>query len=149
MDLHQRIQEDLREAVKNRATSRVAALRFVLSMIRNEEIAKRRDLEEQEMIGVIQREVKKREESIRIYGQAARSDLVQKEMEEREILRTYLPAPLNEEELEKLIQEALKTSQITSVKEIGKVMKIVMADARGRVDGRRVEEKVKALLTSP
>jgi len=104
------------------------------------------ELTDDEIHAVIQKAVKQRRESIEQYKKAGREDLVEKEQRELEILEAYLPKPLTQEELEAIVEEAIKEVQATSLKDMGKVMKVVMPKVRGRADGRVVNELVKSKL---
>jgi len=132
--------------MKAKDTAKVSTLRLLISEIKNKEIDKRGELTDDEILAVIQKAVKQRKESIEQYEKAGRSDLVEKEKKELEILEAYLPQPLSEEELEAIIDEAIKEAQATSVKDMGKVMKIVMPKVRGRADGKIVNQKVREKL---
>ncbi len=146
MGLKEKIMQDMKEAMKAKDTAKVSTLRLLISEIKNKEIDKRGELTDDEILAVIQKAVKQRKESIEQYEKAGRSDLVEKEKKELEILEAYLPQPLSEEELEAIIDEAIKEAQATSVKDMGKVMKIVMPKVRGRADGKIVNQKVREKL---
>ncbi len=146
MSLKQRIMEDMKEAMKAKDTARVSTLRLLLSEIKNKEIDKRGELSDDEVLAVIQKAVKQRRESIEQYKKAGREDLAEKESKELEILESYLPQPLTEEELEAIIDEAIKEVGATSPRDMGKVMKVVMPKVRGRADGKVVNQKVREKL---
>ena len=146
MGLKEKIMQDMKEAMKAKDTAKVSTLRLLISEIKNKEIDKRGELTDDEILAVIQKAVKQRKESIEQYEKAGRSDLVEKEKKELEILEAYLPQPLSEEELEAIIDEAIKEAQATSVKDMGKVMKIVMPKVRGRADDKIVNQKVREKL---
>ena len=125
---------------------KVGTLRMVVSAIQNREIEKRAKssdpLTEEEMIEVLRREVKKRRESIEIYGNAGRSDLKEKEELELKIIQSYLPAELTEDEIEHIVAEAISGGE----KEFGKIMKTVKEQIGGRADGKLVSDIVKKHL---
>ena len=146
MGLKEKIMQDMKEAMKAKDTAKVSTLRLLISEIKNKEIDKRGELTDDEILAVIQKAVKQRKESIEQYEKAGRNDLVEKEKKELEILEAYLPQPLSEGELEAIIDEAIKEAQATSVKDMGKVMKIVMPKVRGRADGKIVNQKVREKL---
>ena len=146
MGLKEKIMADMKEAMKAKDTAKVSTLRLLLSEIKNREIDKRGELADDEVIAVIQKAVKQRKESIEQYEKAGRSELVEKEKRELEILESYLPQPLTEEELDALIDETIKEVGATSVKDMGKVMKAIMPKVRGRADGKLVDQKVREKL---
>ncbi|BAT71708.1 conserved hypothetical protein [Thermosulfidibacter takaii ABI70S6] len=146
MGLKEKIMADMKEAMKAKNTVKVSTLRLLISEIKNKEIDKRGELTEDEILAVIQKAVKQRRESIEQYKNAGREDLVEKEQKELEILESYLPKPLSKEEIEAIIDEAIKETGAASMRDMGKVMKVVMPKVRGRADGKLVNELVKAKL---
>ncbi len=146
MGLKEKIMADMKEAMKAKDAAKVSTLRLLLSEIKNREIDKRGELTDDEVIAVIQKAVKQRKESIEQYEKAGRSELVEKEKKELEILEAYLPQPLTEEELDALIDETIKEVGATSIKDMGKVMKAIMPKVRGRADGKLVNQKVREKL---
>ncbi|MGB9667371.1 MAG: GatB/YqeY domain-containing protein [Thermosulfidibacteraceae bacterium] len=145
--LKERISNDMKEAMKNKDSVKVSALRLLLSEIKNKEIDKRGDLSDEEILAVIQKAVKQREESIEHYRKGNREDLVEKEMRELEILKSYLPDSLSHEELERIIDETIKEVGALGIKDMGKVMKALMPKVKGRADGKVVNEKVRERLS--
>lgn len=140
--LKERITQDMKEAMKDKDTLKVSTLRLLLAEIKNKEIDKRGELTDEEILSLIQKAVKQREESIEQYRKGNRSDLVEKETKEIEILKSYLPEPLSEEELDRIIEETIKEVGAMGPKDMGKVMKAVMPKVKGRVDGKVVNERV-------
>lgn len=127
---------------------RVATLRLLLAALKNERIQMSRELTEEEIQSVIRRAVKQRKDSIEQYGRGGRQDLVEAESEELAILEGYLPAGLSEEELEAAIQSIIEEKKLTSARDVGLVMKELMARHRGRVDGRQAQELARRMLTA-
>ncbi len=151
MNIKQRINEDLKNALKEGKDLVVSTLRLMLSALHNREIEKRtkeRDvnLTEDEVIEVLQKEAKKREEAILFYEKGQRVDLVQKEKEELEIIRKYLPPSLTEEEIIEEIKEALEVLGTKTKRDFGKLMSFLMKKLKGRVDGEKVAELLKERL---
>lgn len=146
MGVKEKIMADMKEAMKAKDMMKVSTLRLLLSEIKNKEIDKRGELTDEEIYAVIQKAVKQRKESIEQYKNAGRADLVEKEEAELKILESYLPEQLSEEELEKIIDEAIKEAGAASIKDLGKVMKIVMPKVKGRADGKIVNQKVREKL---
>jgi len=120
---------------------------MVLASVHNREIEKRtkskETITEEEVLDILRKEVKKRKEAIEIYGGAGRSDLKDKEVDELEVLVSYLPPELDEAEVEKVVKSVISSG----VREFGKVMKEVMKQLAGRAEARRVGELVKKNLT--
>ena len=142
-----KIQADLNQALKDRNELVVSTLRLLLSEIHNQEIEKKADLTEEEIIGIIQKEVKKRKESIEAYQRGKRDDLVKKEKEELAILNKSLPRQLSSKELETIIQLVIKKVGASGLSDFGKVMGEVMTKAKGRAEGKVVSEAVKKTLS--
>lgn len=146
MSLKERIDADYKAAMKERNELQVSVLRLLRSAIHNAEIDKRRALSDDEILGVIQSEVRKRQESIDAFQQGGRQDLVERERAELAILQSYLPQALTRDELLALIQETVQQVGALSVRDMGKVMGALMPKVRGRADGREVSELVRQTL---
>jgi len=142
-----RIERDLQAALKAGEKKRVATLRLLLAALKNERIQTRRDLTPDEVEAVFRRAVKQRREAIEQYGRGGRQDLADGEREELEILEGYLPKGLTEAELETEIRGIIGEKGLVSQKEVGLVMKELMARHRGRVDGKRAQEIARGLLS--
>src|SRR3954452_7111486 len=124
--LASRLQEDLTAAIRAHDDLRRDTLRMVISAAYNESKRVRRDLTDDEVVQVLTREVKSRNESVEAYAAAGRSDPAAREMEEIEIIRPYLPEHLDRAQLERLGREAVDESGATSAREMGKVMAVLM-----------------------
>jgi uncharacterized protein YqeY len=146
MSLKERIDADYKAAMKERDALRVSVLRLLRSAIHNAEIDRQRALTDDEILGVIQSEIRKRRESIEAFQQGGRADLAEREQAELAILETYLPQPLSRAELEALVRETIREVGALSVRDMGKVMAVLMPKVRGRADGREVNELVRQLL---
>ena len=151
MSLKQKISEDLKAAMKNANEFELGVLRMIIAAIHNKEIEKRGKggesvLIDDEVMDVVVKEAKKRKESIDIYKQGNREDLAQKESKELEIIQAYLPKQLSEQELEKIIDEAIKTSGALTIKDLGKVMGLVSKETKGRADSKIISEIIKKKL---
>lgn len=155
MSLKEKISEDLKTAFKNKEEKKVGVLRLLLSAIKNKELEKRaaaktgeeQALSDEEVLALAQSEVKKRKEAINQYTQGGRPELAAKEQEEIDIIQTYLPEQLAEEEVKKIVQEAVAKSGASSIKEMGAVMAVVMRELKGRADGNLVSALVKEALS--
>jgi uncharacterized protein YqeY len=144
--LASRLQEDLTAAIRAHDDLRRDTLRMVISAAYNESKKARRDLSDDEVVQILTREVKTRNESVDAFTNAGRSDAAAKEQSEIEIIRTYLPAQLDSADLERLVREAVDESGATSAREMGKVMAVLMPRVRGRADGKQVSALVNAEL---
>lgn len=145
-----KIKADMLEALRSGDQPLADTLRYLLSAIHNAEIAKGKDaiLTEEELAEVLQKQAKQRRESIEAYEKGGRADLVEKETKELEIIRSYLPEQLSEEEIKKLAEEAVEEAGAKGPQEMSKVMGVLMPKVKGRADGAAVSRVVRELLTS-
>ncbi|MFH0933533.1 MAG: GatB/YqeY domain-containing protein [Nitrospirota bacterium] len=146
MSLQQRLDDDLKVAMKSSDNLKTSALRMVKAAIKNKQIEKMRELSEEEIISVISTLSKQRRESIELFSKGGREDLAEKEKRELSILQSYLPSQLTPEELDRLIIDAIKEASAEGVKDIGKVMRILMPRLKGSVDGKVVNQRLTELL---
>jgi uncharacterized protein YqeY len=144
--LASRLQEDLTAAIRARDEFRRDTLRMVISAAYNESKKARRDLTDDEVMQVLTREVKSRNESVEAYAAAGRTEAADKERAEIEVIRGYLPEQLDAAELERLVRAAVEESGATSARDMGKVMALLMPKVRGRADGKQVSALVNAQL---
>jgi len=142
----EKIQSDMKEALKAGDKVRLGVLRMTLSELKNVEISKGGELEEGEALATIRKAVKKREEAADAFLAAGREDQAAKEKAEAEVLRSYLPSMLGAEELDKIIEDAIAETGAESKRDMGKVMKMIMERHRGRVDGKEVQTLVSSKL---
>lgn len=142
------ITEKLKEAMKARDTAAVGGLRLILAAIKNREIEKRGELDEGEFMGVLTSLAKQRNESIEMYRRGGRDDLALREEAELALIKSFLPEPLSNEDLERLVDEAISEAGASGPKDVGSVMKIVAPKTRGRADGRLVSDVVKRKLSA-
>jgi uncharacterized protein YqeY len=143
MSLLDRVQSDVKDAMKAREKERVHALRLIVSEL--QKAAKENGAEEVE---VLQRERKRRLEAAEAYRDGGRDDRADAEEREAEIITSYLPEQISDEELGAIVGDAVAESGASSPKEMGKVMALVMPNVKGRADGKRVSAAVKEKLTS-
>lgn len=141
-ELLDQIKEKLKEALKKREERSVAALRFFLASVHNEEITLRRPLKDDEILALIRRQVKKNEESIEAFQKGGRQDLVLKEKQEKAVLEVLLPPALSEEEIRKMVKEVIASG----VNDFGPTMGQVMGKVKGQADGSVVARVVKEEL---
>ena len=142
-----RINEDLKAAMKSKDSERLSTLRMVKTALKNREIDKMQALTDEEAIRVLQSLVKQRRDSIEQYQQAGRIDLAEKEAAEIKTIEEYLPAALDEAAIARVVEETIAETGASSMKEMGAVMKAVMAKLAGQtVDGKSVNQIVKSKL---
>ncbi|MEY3283888.1 MAG: GatB/YqeY domain-containing protein [Acidobacteriota bacterium] len=147
MTFLERINEDLKNAMKNKEADRLSTLRMVKTALKNREIEKMAPLEDAEAIKVLQTLVKQRRDSAEQYRQAGRQELADREVAEIAMIEDYLPAAVDEATIARLVDETIAEVGATSAKEMGLVMKGVMAKLAGQtVDGKVVNQLVKARL---
>ncbi|GAW68663.1 aspartyl-tRNA amidotransferase subunit B [Geoanaerobacter pelophilus] len=146
MQLQERLNADLKEAMKSRDALRISTIRMLLSSVKNRAIELRRDLSDAEVTETIVTLCKQRRESIRLFKEAGRQELVDKEEAELELLTGYLPQQLTREELVSLVEKVIAETSATSGKDMGKVMKAIQPLVSGRADGKLVSEVVKEKL---
>jgi uncharacterized protein YqeY len=142
VSLTDRLQTDVKTAMRAGDGPRRDTLRMVLASAQNAEKAKQSPLTSEEELAVLTREVKQRRESIEAFSEAGRDDLAAVEQLEVDVLMPYLPAQLGEGELRRLVVEAIATSGATSAREMGKVMGVLMPHVKGKADGKAVSAMV-------
>ena len=140
--LASKLQEDLTAAIRSHDDLRRDTLRMVISAAYNESKRARRDLTDDEVVQVLTREVKTRNESVEAYATAGRTEMAERERAEIGIIRRYLPEQLDQAELARLVKEAVDESGATSARDMGKVMAALMPKVRGRADGKVVSALV-------
>ncbi len=146
--LEEQIQKDYVQSMKDRDVLRSSTVSFLRAQLKNVRIEKRSDhLEDSDVIGVIKKQIKQRQDSIEQYQKGGRQDLADKESAELAILKGYLPQEMSEAELMDVILEAVKESSAGSMKDMGKVMKIVASRVQGRADNKTVSELVKKAIS--
>ncbi len=147
--LRQKIQDDMKSAMKAQEKDRLLALRNIWNAIRNKEIDAKHDLSDDEIIGILNTLAKQRRDSIDQFRAGKREDLVAKEEKELSILQGYLPQQLSKEELAAIIKEAIAEASAAGLANAGLVMKAVMPKVKGRADGKLVSQLVNESLPKP
>jgi uncharacterized protein YqeY len=145
-DLKARIVDDTKTAMKARDKARVAALRLINAEIKRLEVDERRELSDEDVLGVLNRMLKQRRDSLEQFEKAGRSDLVAQERFEIELVEEFMPAALSEAEIDALIERAIEQSGAAGMKDMGKVMGALKSEVTGRADMGAVSAKVKARL---
>ena len=146
MSLLEKLNQDLKEAMKAKDETRKRVLRLALSAAKLVEVEKQEELDDAEVIGVLQKEAKSRQETIEDAEKAERPDLIEVAKAEMAILEEYLPEGLSPEELEALVKEVIAEVGATSMADMGKVMGAIMPKVQGRADGGQVNQMVRQLL---
>ena len=147
MSLKEKLNEDLKQAMRDNEVVKRDSIRAINTMIKQIEVDERRVLDDAEVIKLVQRGIKQREEAISQYSAASRDDLVQKEQEQVDVFMLYLPKQLSDEELENGMKEIISEVGATSLKDMGKVMGAASKKFAGVADGKRINEMVKKLLS--
>jgi uncharacterized protein YqeY len=147
MSLEERLVEEMKQAMKSNDKLRLSTIRMIRSALKNKEIELRKKLEDEEIVKVIQGMARKGEESVEQFQIGGRMDLVEKEKKEIEILKSFLPQPLRQEEILEIIDQSIQETQASSLKDIGKVMKSVIPKIGGKADGKLINQLVKERLS--
>ena len=148
MNLNDRIMNDLKESMKNKDSFKLSVIRMVKGAIQLEKINKKRDLNDEEVIDVISKQIKLRKDSINEFEKAGRNDLADTTKKEVEVLNEYMPEQLSSEEVNKLIDEAFAKVNPTSQKDMGLIMKEVTPKVKGKADMGEVSKIIKEKLSN-
>lgn len=147
MSLKEQIVADTKEAMKAKDMDKVGALRLLHSAIKNKEIEVRpKELTEDDVVSVLKKAAKQRLDSIEQYTKAGRSELAAKESQELEIIKSYLPEEMSEEQVTAIVEQAIQTIGASSMKEMGAVMNVVMEKTKGKADNKMISQIVKSKL---
>jgi uncharacterized protein YqeY len=146
MTLTERLSEEMKAAMKSKDDLRLSAIRMVRSAVKNKEIDARRELADQEVVEVLSTLVKQRRESIRMFAEAGRNELVAKEEKELAILLEFLPQQLGRDEVEAIVEKVIAECGAQGSRDMGKVMKLLMPHVAGRADGKMVSDVVRGKL---
>jgi len=141
-----RMKEDMKDAMRAKDADRLGSIRMLISALKNKAIDLRRDVTEEEILEIMATEAKKRRESIDLYTTGERPDLVAKEEADLVIIAAYLPEPLSEAEVVKMIEEIIAETGASTKKDIGKVMGKIVSLTKGRFDGGQIKDLVMARL---
>lgn len=147
MALKERIQEDMKAAMRAGEKERLATIRMILAGIKQREVDERIQLDDAQVTSVLEKMIKSRKESVTQFEAGGRSDLVARETAEIALLQAYLPAQLSEAEIDALVAEAIAATGATSVKDMGKAMAMIKLKAQGKADMALVGARVKAKLS--
>ena len=147
MTLKERITEDMKGAMRAGEKERLGTIRLVLAAIKQREVDERITLDDGQVLAVLEKMIKQRKESITQFESGGRADLVAKEQAELAMLQIYLPAQMSEAEIDALIAAAIASTGASSIKDMGKVMGIVKAQAQGKADMGAVSARIKQKLS--
>ena len=148
MSLKERIQQDVKDAMRARDKSRLATIRLITAAIKQREVDERIELDDAQVLAVLDKMVKQRRESISQFEKAGRDDLIAQEAGELEIIQTYLPEPLSAEQLADLIRSTIAELGASSIRDMGAVMNALRGQVQGRADMKAVSQAVKTQLAS-
>ncbi len=146
MSLRTQINDDMKTAMRAREASRLSAIRLLLAAIKQREVDERKELDDNDIVGVVEKMIKQRRESISQYEKASRTDLVEAEKFELEVLQAYMPQQLSDAEIETAVSVALAESGAQGMRDMGKVMAILKPQLSGRADMSAVSSMVKSRL---
>ncbi|KLV27322.1 hypothetical protein CHH55_21200 [Niallia circulans] len=147
MSLLERLNNDMKQAMKNKEKDKLVVIRMIKAAIQNESIKLGRDLSEEDELSVLSREVKQRKDSLHEFEKAGREDLVDKIRAELKHVEIYMPEQLSEEELAEIVKQAIADTGASSKKEMGKVMAALMPKVKGKADGSLVNKLVQQHLS--
>lgn len=148
MTLKSRITEDMKAALRAKETARLSTVRLLLAAMKQREVDERIELSDADVLGIIEKLIKQRRESIVQYEKGARADLAEIERKEIELLSAYLPQQLSAQELERAVAAAIAAAGASGVKDMGKVMALLKSRLAGRADMGSVSARVKAALST-
>jgi len=148
--LEEKLLNDYKEAMKNKDALKSSVLSFLRAQMLNVAIAKKKDkLDDNDILAVIRRQVKERQDSIEQFQKGNRQDLADKESKELEILKSYLPPQLPEDQIKKIIEESIVATGAQGIKDMGRVMKEVNEKIAGSADGKVISDMVRERLAKP
>ena len=146
MSLSERLNEDMKQAMKSQDKFKLSVIRMVRSTIKNFEIDLKRPLDDNEVLDVLTREIKQRKDSLQEFAKAGRDDLADNLKAELVILAEYMPQQLSEEEVKAIVQQTIQQIGASSKADMGKVMTALMPKVKGRADGKLINQLVQQLL---
>ena len=147
MSLLERLNSDIKQAMKNKEKDKLSVIRMIKSSIQNEAIKTGNELSEDEELTVLSREVKQRKDSLHEFDKAGRQDLVEKIRTELQYVELYMPKQLSEEEVSEIVKQAISETGASSKAEMGKVMSVIMPKVKGKAEGSLVNKLVQQHLS--
>ncbi|HEY4391573.1 MAG TPA: GatB/YqeY domain-containing protein [Paenibacillus sp.] len=146
MNLSERLNEDMKQAMKSQDKFKLSTIRMVRSTIKNLEIDLKRTLDDNEVLDILSREIKQRKDALQEFEKAGREDLAASSRAEVEIIAVYLPEQLTEEEIKVIVQQTIQETGASSKADMGKVMSALMSKVKGRADGKLINQAVQQAL---
>ena len=140
MSLKEKLLSNMKEAMKSKDSVKLGTVRGVISAVKNQEIDLKKQLSEEEILTIVSREVKKRNEAPVLYEKGNRPELQDKEIQEMKILQTYLPEQVSEKDLRRRIQEVIAETGAEGMKDFGKIMKTLVPEFKGKADNSLIKE---------
>lgn len=147
MTLNEKLMTDLKDAMKNKDSIKKSVITMIRAAIKQKEVDERVELTDDDILDIISKQQKQRKDALTEFEKAEREDLIEQTKQEIELLAFYLPKQLTDDELEKIVSEAIQATNAQSMKDMGKIMGKVNEVAKGRADGKRINEMVKKLLS--
>ena len=147
MSLLERLNSDIKQAMKNKEKDKLSVIRMIKASIQNEALKTGKEISEEEELTVLSREVKQRKDSLHEFDKAGREDLVEKIRTELQYVELYMPKQLSEEEVSEIVKQAISETGASSKAEMGKVMSLVMPKVKGKADGSLVNKLVQQHLS--
>ena len=146
MNLKEKLLSDMKKAMKSKDSLKLGTIRSVIAAVKNQEIDLRKDLDEEDVLTIVSREVKKRKEAASLYKKGRRPELEDKEIQEMKILQTYLPEQVSEEDLRQRIQQVIEETGAEGMKDFGKIMKTIVPEFKGKADNALIKELASEFL---
>ncbi|GIO13384.1 hypothetical protein J19TS2_29390 [Cohnella xylanilytica] len=146
MSLAERLNEDMKQAMRAQDKFRLSTIRMVRASVKNQEIELRRPLEDNEVLDILSREVKQRKDSLQEFTKAGRDDLAKDLQAEIDIIAQYLPEQLTEEDIKAIVTQTIQETGASSKADMGKLMGALMPKVKGRADGKLVNQVVQQFL---
>ncbi|PZD93940.1 GatB/YqeY domain-containing protein [Paenibacillus sambharensis] len=146
MNLTERLNDDMKQAMKSKDKFKLSTIRMIRSTIKNQEIELKRDLDDNEVLDILSREIKQRKDSLQEFEKAGRNDLAEHVAAEIDIISEYLPEQLTEEEVKEIVKQTIQETGASSKADMGKVMAALMPKVKGRADGKLVNQLVQQFL---
>ncbi|MDO5095639.1 MAG: GatB/YqeY domain-containing protein [Peptostreptococcaceae bacterium] len=147
MTLNEKLMTDLKDAMKNKDSIKKSVITMIRAAIKQKEVDERVELTDDDILDIISKQQKQRKDALAEFEKAGREDLIEQTKQEIELLAFYLPKQLTDDELEKIVSDAIQATNAQSMKDMGKIMGKVNEVAKGRADGKRINEMVKKLLS--
>lgn len=147
MNLTERLNDDMKQAMKSQDKFRLSVIRMVRATIKNREIELKRALEDDEVLDIVSREIKQRKDSLQEFKKAGRDDLAENVAAEIDVISVYLPQQLSDEEVKEIVQQTIQETGASSKADMGKVMAALMPKVKGRADGKLVNQFVQQFLS--